>query len=147
VRSGFAVRRVGVWFAAVVVLVLATGGCRSRDGDAEAARSREVVLWREVGSWSSRGNAQTESFTSDTGGFRVRWETRNESSPGAGRLKVTFRSGDSGRPIIEAVDVRGVGSDVEEVADNVRWYFLTIESAAIDWKVSVDERLRGQRSR
>jgi hypothetical protein len=43
--------------------------------------------------------------------------------------------------------VRGVGSDVEEVADNVRWYFLTIESAAIDWKVSVDERLRGQRSR
>lgn len=132
---------------ALAALVVATEGCRSRRADAQAARHEEVAIWREVGSWSGRGNAQTESFTSDTGGFRVRWETRNESSPGAGRLKVTFRSGDSGRPIIEAVDVRGVGSDIEEVADNVRWYFLTIESAGIDWKVSVDERLRGQRAR
>jgi len=96
-----------------------------------------------VGAWSGRGNAQTESFTSDTGGFRVRWETRNESAPGAGRLKVVFRSGDSGRPIMEAVDARGVGHDEEEVADNVRWYFLTIESANVDWTVHVDERLRG----
>jgi hypothetical protein len=59
-------------------------------------------------------------------------------------LKVVFRSGDSGRPIIEAVDVRGVGRDAEEVADNVRWYYLTIESAHVDWSVSVDERLRGR---
>ena len=75
-----------------------------------------------MGAWSGRGNAQTESFTSDTGGFRVRWETRNETGPGAGTLKVIFRSGDSGRPIIEAVDARGVGRDEVEVADNVRWY-------------------------
>jgi hypothetical protein len=85
-----------------------------------------------------------QTFTSDTGGFRVRWETKNETRPGAGRLKVIFRSGDSGRPIIEAVDVRGVGRDEEEVADNVRWYFLTIDSANVDWTVRVDERLRGQ---
>ena len=84
------------------------------------------------------------SYRLDTGGFRVRWETRNETAPGAGTLKVVFRSGDSGRPIIDAVDVRGVGRDVEEVADNVRWYYLTIESANVDWTVSVDERLRGQ---
>jgi hypothetical protein len=102
------------------------------------------VIWKDIGSWSGRGNFQSGSFTSDTGGFRVRWETKNERSPGEGALKVTFRSGDSGRPIIEAVDVRGVGHDVEEVADNVRWYFLTIESANVDWTVSVDERLRGR---
>jgi hypothetical protein len=105
---------------------------------------REVVIWKPVGSWSGHGNAQTESFTSDTGGFRVRWETKNEAPPGAGRLKVVFRSGDSGRPIIDAVDARGVDHDEVEVADNVRWYYLTIESAAVDWTVSVDERLRGQ---
>jgi len=104
---------------------------------------QDIAVWKPVGSWSGRGSLQTESFTSDTGGFRVRWETRNETAPGAGTLRVTFRSGDSGRPIIEAVDVRGVGHDEEEVADNVRWYYLTIESANVDWTVSVDERLHG----
>jgi hypothetical protein len=128
--------------AAFAILLLMLTGCR-----AAKPVPAEVVIWKEVGSWSGRGRAQTESFTSDTGGFRVRWETSNESPPGSGRLKVVFRSGDSGRPIIEAVDVRGVGKDAEEVADNVRWYFLTIESAGVDWKVSVDERLRGQAPR
>jgi len=56
----------------------------------------------------------------------VRWETTNETKPGAGTLKVVFRSGDSGRPIIEAVDVTGLGHDAVEVADNVRWYYLAI---------------------
>jgi hypothetical protein len=106
---------------------------------------QEVVVWKPVGSWSGHGDVQTETFTSDTGGFRVRWETTNETKPGAGRLKVVFRSGDSGRPIIEAVDVTGLGHDAEEVADNVRWYYLTIESANVDWTVNVDERLRGRR--
>lgn len=125
--------------------MLAAAACRSHATPDH--KPRDVVIWKEVGSWSGRGNRQTETFTSDTGGFRVRWETRNESAPGTGRLKVVFRSGDSGRPIIEAVDARGVGRDEEEVADNVRWYFLTIESANVDWTVHVDERLRGQAAR
>jgi len=118
---------------------LAAVACRS----APPPAPQEVVVWKPVGSWSGHGNVQTETFTSDTGGFRVRWETTNETKPGAGRLKVVFRSGDSGRPIIDAVDVTGIGHDAEEVADNVRWYYLTIESANVDWTVNVDERLRG----
>src|SRR5262245_23802322 len=134
-----------VWAAAAAVMTLAC----SSPGQSGAPGNgiKEVVIWKTVGSWSGSGNFQSESFTSDTGGFRVRWETKNERVPGAGRMKVVFRSGDSGRPIIEAVDVRGVGHDVEEVADNVRWYYLTIESANIDWSVQVDERLRGVRTR
>jgi hypothetical protein len=116
-------------------------GCRS----GPPPPPTEVVIWRPVGSWSGRGNSQTETFTSDTGGFRVRWETRNEARPGAGRLRVVFRSGDSGREIIDAVDVRGVGRDTEEVsAERPRWYYLTIESADVDWTVTVDERISGQ---
>jgi hypothetical protein len=103
-----------------------------------------TVNWKRVGSWSGRGDRQTESFTSDTGGFRVHWETKNEAPPGAGRLKVVFRSGDSGREIIDAVDARGVGAGTEDVAgDRPRWYFLTIESANVDWTVSVEEPLSG----
>ena len=56
-----------------------------------------------------------------------------------------FRSGDSGREIIEAIDARGAGGGVEEVAaDRPRWYYLTIESANVDWNVSVDERIEAQ---
>jgi len=131
------------WF--VLAAAIAAASCRSQT--AAAPPPRDVVIWREVGAWSGRGDRQTETFTSDTGGFRVRWETRDESAPGAGRLKVVFRSGDSGRPIIEAVNVTGVGHDEAEVADNVRWYFLTIESANVDWTVHVDERIRGQAPR
>ena len=115
-------------------------GCRAQS----TPPARDVIVWREVGSWSGRGNLQTQNFTSDTGGFRVRWETKHETAPGTGTLKVVFRSGDSGRPIIEAVDARGVGRDAVEVGDNVRWYYLTIESVNVDWTVAVDERLHGQ---
>jgi len=108
--------------------------------------AEDVVVWQQVGSWSGRGNKQTESFTSDTAGFRVRWTTTNETTPGAGTLTVIFRSGDSGREIIQAVDERGVGSDVAIVAaERPRWYYLTIDSANVDWTVSVDERVDAQR--
>jgi hypothetical protein len=97
-----------------------------------------------VGSWSGRGDKQTETFTSGTGGFRVHWETTAEAPAGAGRLRVVFRSGDSGREIIEAIDARGAGRGTEEVAaDRPRWFYLTIESAGVDWKVAVDERIEG----
>ena len=129
----------------IAAVALLAGGAACRKP--AASHATDVVVWKEVGSWSGRGNLQTESFTSDTGGFRVRWQTRNESKPGAGTLKVVFRSGDSGRPIIDAVDARGVDEDAVEVADNVRWYYLTIESANVDWTVHVDERLRGVASR
>lgn len=107
---------------------------------------RAVVVWKPIGSWSGRGDKQTETFTSDTGGFRVHWTTANESPAGGGRLRVVFRSGDSGREIIEAIDARGVGGGTEEVAaERPRWYYVTIESANVDWTVSVDERLEGTR--
>ena len=97
-----------------------------------------------MGSWSGRGNTQTETFTSDTGGFRVTWATKNETVPGAGTLKVVFRSGDSGREIIDAVNEPHVGSDsdiTEVSAERPRWYYLTIDSAEVDWTVTVDERI------
>jgi hypothetical protein len=123
-------------FAAAVVLT----GCRSQT----PPPTREVDVWKPVGTWSGHGNLQTETFTSDTGGFRVTWETRNEQPPGAGVFRVIFHSNDSGRPIIDAVDVHGVGHATTEVADIVRWYYVTVESANVDWSMTIDERLRLQ---
>ena len=128
------------WLLLVTLLFVAA--CRS---EPVRPQSKEVVVWRQLGSWSGRGDKQTETFTSDTGGFRVHWETKREAPPDAGRLRVVFRSGDSGREIIEAIDARGAGSGTEEVAaERPRWYFLTIESANVDWTVTVDERIEGQ---
>ena len=73
---------------------------------------------------------------------------KNETRKDAGRLRVVLRSMDSGREIIEAIDARGAGGGTEEVAaERPRWYYLTIESADADWKVSVDERIDAQTSR
>jgi hypothetical protein len=124
-----------------VLGVLCVSGCRDQQKPAQ-----EVVVWHQVGSWSGRGNTQTETFTSDTGGFRVRWATTNEAAAGAGTLKVIIRSADSGREIVEAVDAHGVDSDAAIVAaERPRWYYLTIDSANVDWTVSIDERIEGHR--
>ena len=75
----------------------------------------------------------------------MRWQATNEPRSGEGRLRVVFRSGDSGREIIEAIDAHGAGGGTEEVAaDKPRWYYLTIESADEDWTVAVDERIDAQ---
>jgi hypothetical protein len=106
---------------------------------------QEVVVWKEVGRWSGRGDAQTGVFTSDSGGFRVHWTITNEARTDAGRLRVVLRSQDSGREIVDAVDTRGAGSGTEEIAaERPRWYYLSIESADADWSVSIDERIDAQ---
>ncbi len=123
---------------AAVFLITA---CRSQP----SRPAKDVVVWKPIGTWSGRGDKQTETFTGDTGGFRVRWQATNESPPGGGRLRVVFRSGDSGREIIEAIDARGGGSGIEEVAaERPRWYYITVESANVDWMIAVDERIDAQ---
>ena len=125
--------------SAVAAVALLAGGCRASE---PPPPPQAVIVWKPIGSWSGRGDKQTETFTSDSGGFRVHWAMKNEARAGAGRLRVVFRSGDSGREIIEAIDAHGAGSGLEEVAaERPRWYYLTIEAADADWTVSVDERL------
>ena len=124
-----------------LILLFLTTACQS----GQPLPSSPVVTWKPIGTWSGRGDKQTETFTSDSGGFRVHWQTTKEAPGGGGRLRVVFRSGDSGREIIEAIDAHGAGDGVEEVAaDRPRWYYLTIESANVDWSVSVDERIETQ---
>ncbi|MCU1381875.1 MAG: hypothetical protein JWL71_572 [Acidobacteria bacterium] len=129
-------RSCGKW--KLLVLLFLLGGCHQTPPNPPQA----IVVWKPIGSWSGRGDRQTETFTGDSGGFRVHWQTGRESPAGAGRLRVVFRSGDSGREIIEAIDAHGTGGGIEEVAaERPRWYYVTIESANVDWTVSIDERI------
>src|ERR1700730_506935 len=99
-----------------VALAIVAASCR---GDVPRARTPTVV-WRKLGSWSGRGSMQTDPFISDTGSLRPRWGNHNETTPGTGIFRVTLHSDVSGRPLVLAVDARGVGRDITYVSEDPR---------------------------
>jgi hypothetical protein len=108
-------------------------------GNAAPPARTAAVVWRPLGSWSGRGSMQTDPFISDTGSLRLRWETTNEAAPGTGSFRVTVHSDVSGRPLILAVEARGVGRNTNYVIEDPRSFFLAVESANVDWTVAADE--------
>jgi hypothetical protein len=97
------------------------------------------MIWERAGSWSGRGNLETNSFPSSSGYLRFTWETSNETTPGEGRFKLILGSSISGRAIMAVVDSKGTGRDVAYVSEEARTFYVKIESAHVDWKVTVDE--------
>jgi hypothetical protein len=102
-----------------------------------------AVGWRPLGSWSGRGDAQTDSFNSDSGQWRIKWETRNAEQPGPAAFRVTVHSAVSGRPLSVAVDHNGAGHGIAYVNEDPRLFHLVIESRGLDWTVSVEEAVVG----
>ena len=115
-------------------IALLTASCRE---DQTRARTPTVV-WRKLGTWSGHGSMQTDPFISDTGSLRLRWETSREAAPGTGTFRVTLHSDVSGRSLLVAVDVRGVGRDTTYVTEDPRPFFLAVESN-LDWTIEADE--------
>ena len=114
---------------------LASSAC----GRTPPSSRQAATLWRPLGSWSGRDNAQTESFTSDTGFLRITWATTHETMSNAGRFQLTVMSSISGRRLQTAVDVRGVGHNTAYVTEIPRAFFAVVESSNLDWQFSVDE--------
>jgi hypothetical protein len=124
----------GLLIALLGAGLLATS-CRN-----DAARARTpTVVWRTLGSWSGRGSMQTDPFISDTGSIRLRWETSHETPAGSGTFRVTLHSDVSGRPLLVAVEARGVGRDTTYVTEDPRQFFLAVESANVDWTIEAAE--------
>src|SRR4051812_4132193 len=105
-------------FCAIVVAALAAvavGGCGAR-AEQPPQPAAQAIAWHPLGSWSGRGNLQTESFTSDTGALRVRWETSPQpgdaASAARGAFHVTAHSAISGRPLQDVVDHTGIGRGI-----------------------------------
>jgi hypothetical protein len=108
----------------------------------EPAR-KEVVIWKQLGSWSGRGNAQTESFLGLTGSLRLRWRTTHEDPKGKGRFKLILQSAISGRALQEPVDEEGPGEGTAFAADDPRVFHILVESANLDWSFTVEEAAFG----
>ena len=98
-----------------------------------------TMIWQRAGSWSGRGDLETNSFPSSSGYLRFTWETSNETKPGEGRFKLILGSSISGRPIMVVVDSKGASRDVAYVSEEARTFYIKVESANEDWKFTVDE--------
>jgi len=121
--------------SALLGVALLSASCRE-----DRTRERTpTVVWRKLGTWSGHGSMQTEPFISDTGSLRLRWETSHEAAAGTGTFRITLHSDVSGRSLLVAVDVRGVGRDTTYVTEDPRPFFLAVESANLDWTIEADE--------
>ena len=116
----------------LLIAALFACGCHS----APKKRAEPLVGWRPIAAWSGHGNAQTESFNIETGGWRIRWETKNE--PDSGEFRIRVHSAVSGRPMMMAVEHRGSGHDIAYVTEDPRLYHLMIESQG-DWSITIEE--------
>ncbi len=117
--------------------ILLVAGC----GVESKPATEDTFIWQQLGSWTGRGSQQTESFISETGSLRVKWETRNEAARGGGRFQVTVHSAISGRPLALAGESRGVGHDISYINEDPRVFFLVVDSANLEWSVTVEEGL------
>src|SRR4051812_12716303 len=129
----------------VLVALVALGGTSCRGRDAAPVKAAEPqIIWRAVGNWSGHGNRQTESFTSDSGALRVKWETTAAGAPAPGAFTLTAHSAISGRILQQVVDERGAGSGVDYVSQDPHVFYMSVESAGVEWKFSVDEGIVGE---
>ena len=123
-------------------MAMVASGCRAEPASVSAAKlsdGRDEVIWERLGAWSGAKSLQTESFTSDTGAFRIAWETRAGKDPGVGAFLLTLHSAISGRPLQVVVDHRGPGAATAYVNDDPRIFFAVVDASNIEWSFTVDE--------
>jgi hypothetical protein len=123
------------------LVALAACGCGA-SADQPPKPAEPAIGWHQLGQWSGRGNRQTESFTSDTGALRLRWETTpqpGDASAAAGTFHVTAHSAISGRPLQEVVDETGIGSGVGYVQQDPHVFYVVVDSSHVNWTFTVEE--------
>ena len=128
--------------AGLVAGALTVSACGPRADAKPQAPAKQSVLWRPLGSWSGRGSLQTESFTSETGALRVRWQTtpeKAEPAQAAGVFRLNAHSAISGRLLQPVVDQAGVGSGVGYVQQDPHVFYVVVESNQLNWTFTVEE--------
>lgn len=105
----------------------------------EGRPSTAATTWWLVKEWSGNGIKQTESFSITGREFRVVWKSSNEPFPNAGVLQIYVHNA-AGELITLAANKQGVGEDTSHVRSRPGEHYLMINSANVDWKISVEEQ-------
>jgi len=93
------------------------------------------MSWTTLGSWSGRGDRQTESFDVTTGSLRVTWQAQ-------GRFALSLHSAISGRPLELVADAEHGGGATVRVAVEPHVAYLLIESEDEEWYIKLEEGAR-----
>ena len=120
--------------------VLGAAACRAQ-ADQAAGPAPKTIVWRKLGSWTGHGNRQTESFTSESGTLRVRWEASDEGTAGPGAFRLKAHSAISGRLLQDITDQPGAGRGEAFVQQDPHVFYVVIESSHVNWAFTVDEAL------
>ena len=123
------------YHAFVCVAAALISSCGS---SATRPKPENVASYRLVGSWQGKGDMTLGDVNSE-GQFRLRWETHGEDPKGAGRFRLTIRSGVSGRTLQIAADHKGEGTGIVDFADSPRTYDFLVESANVLWSFTVED--------
>jgi hypothetical protein len=131
----------------VLVIALVSAGLSSAcgpRGNSTPQTAVRGVVWRSLGSWSGRGSLQTESFTSETGALRVRWETKlpkADSPPAPSVFRLNAHSAISGRLLQQVVEQAGAGSGTGYVQQDPHVFYVVVESNQLSWTFTVEEAI------
>ena len=106
---------------------------------APSAPVRTAPQWTQVANWSGSGMKETESFAVANREWRVRWKSGNEPLANAGLLQLYVYNQD-GQLVSLAANQQGAGEDVSYVRAPPGRYYIKINSANIDWDISVEDQ-------
>lgn len=101
----------------------------------------QKVVYHTLGTWSGRGNRQTESFTSDTGTLRVKWEATALPGAKSPSFGLEAHSAISGRLLQTVVDAGEPGSGVGYVQQDPHVFYMVVEAAGVNWTFTVEEAI------
>ena len=120
---------------ALLGVALLSASCREDRTRDTYANGGVAQAWHLVGPWlhADRSVHQRHRLAASAVGNEPR------GAPGTGTFRVTLHSDVSGRSLLVAVDVRGVGRDTTYVTEDPRPFFLAVESANLDWTIEADE--------
>lgn len=91
-----------------------------------------------LASWTGMGSKDTERFTVTSGEWRIAWSARSDS-PVGGLLNIDVHSADGKRvSSINSGDIKGERNDTSVVRAPAGQYYLSIISANVQWRVSVE---------
>lgn len=111
----------------------------SEQTKAEPQQPQEPT-WTEVASWSGSGIKNTETFQVSSREWRINWETSNENIAGIFQVLVYDANGSNQMPVSIPVNAQGVGSDTTYIREGPGAFYLEINSANVDWKITVEDQ-------
>ncbi|MQA28286.1 MAG: hypothetical protein GEU82_00395 [Luteitalea sp.] len=79
--------------------------------------------------------------------MRIEWTTAKGTRVDGGAFRLTIHSAISGRPLMEAVEQRGVGTGTAFVHEDPRVFYAVVDSADLEWSFTLQEAVLVERKR